>query len=172
MKETRSLAHKFVTVAGQNENILLEPSYLCVTFEMLQKYKGVNLIEASTLNALKEEDAYKIHNRLLWTPLMCEALPQGVDYFVFICGLYSSSDTVTRWLQYSCNLEQTGLFNTETLTAVQKQADRDTVLTLERLLRRRLHSHRRWELCGQVWTNYINNAKHRAFSLMDSYDKR
>lgn len=168
MHSNQDRAFGFALLDGRNCDVLLEPSKFCVTFDMLQRFKGVALLDASKLEELTEEDAKKIYMQQLWQPLSCDYIPSGLDYFVFVCGLYSYSDTVIRWLQYSVGLAQTGLLDSETLSAVQKQSPHDLIVTLERLLRRRLRTHWKWNELNQVWTNYVNSAKHRALVLLET----
>lgn len=165
MKENFTQALKHVlTFEGGYVDHPLDPggaTNFGITRRTLERFLGRRVSKAE-VKALTLEDAREIYEQLYWAPLLCDAMPAGVDLAVFDCGVNQGIGRAKVLLQKAVGVPADGVIGPQTLAALAAADPRDL---LNEFMARRMRAYGRlsrlFSVFGLGWSRRLM-ATHKA----------
>lgn len=119
----------------------------------------------SLADVLTREFVETLYLDHIWTPCSCDALPSGLDYWLFDLGYRFNTVVAKRWLCTALKLN-IDRFDIKLINSIlEKRTPRDVIVEMDVLVRRRLKVQPDWDECKHWWTNRSNRARDRAIKL-------
>jgi hypothetical protein len=117
-------------------------------------------------------EAYPTVCEMVWSEVLGDELPAGLDYFLFACGARVECHLPARWLRKLLERDSLPelLSDRVTVDLARESARHDPgvlISGVEMIWRRRLKAIPYTPLLSKRETNYINRARHRALKLVE-----
>ena len=129
------------------------------TYDAYRKRKGLPI---QSVKYISQEEVAEIYRQEYAKPVRFDALPTGVDYFVFDTAIHSGPVRAAKLLQRSVGAEEDGFIGAKTLAAVDAIPPMQLLLTLKDVRMRYLKTLDNWPHNARGWTSRVNFATDKA----------
>jgi lysozyme family protein len=139
---------------------------LGITRETLARFRG-RAVSKAEVRALDRATAAEIYQRFYWDALRCDAMPAGIDFALFDCGVNQGTGRATRLLQAALRVDVDGIIGPITLAAATK-AERKALLN--EFMARRMRAYGRlsrlFRTFGLGWSRRLMSAHSLAQAMI------
>lgn len=133
------------------------------TYDAYRKRKGLPI---QSVKLISQEEVAEIYRQEYAKPVRFDALPAGVDYFVFDAAIHSGPVRAAKLLQRAVGAEEDGFIGAKTLAAVDAMPPMQLLLTLKDVRMRYLKTLDNWRHNARGWTSRVKFATDKAKQMV------
>ena len=123
-------------------------------------------VDEKAMRVLTPDDVAPMYKRKYWEKSSCDALPSGIDYFVFDTAVNSGPGRAVKLLQACVKADVDGVIGPKTLAAVKACNQSDLIDDYSKYRLSFLSDLPTWSTFGKGWSNRVEQVKQSALSML------